>query len=77
MCKKSSFRGMHAVSVIAVGEEDGEKYFLVKSTHGREVVDRGYLKVSMEIMLVQIAKDKMAHAAGIPDDKFVGIRTGL
>ncbi|ESQ54282.1 hypothetical protein EUTSA_v10026918mg, partial [Eutrema salsugineum] len=71
-CAGSTFRGMHAVSVIGVGELDGEKYFLVKSTHGREVGDKGYLKVSMEIMLAQIAKDNMAHVPGmVLDNKFV------
>ncbi|KAG7545720.1 Peptidase C1A papain C-terminal [Arabidopsis suecica] len=65
MEKESKLEGVHAVSILGVTEEKGEMLFKVKSTHGDRVGVDGYLKVSMEVMLVQIPKK-----GTLPDGKF-------
>lgn len=65
MDENSKLRGVHAVSILGVIEEKGEMCFKVKSTHGKRVGVDGYLKVSMEVMLVQIPREGM-----LPDGKF-------
>ncbi|XP_010436345.1 PREDICTED: caricain-like [Camelina sativa] len=57
--RNSKLVGAHAVSIVGVVEEKGEMCFQVKSTHGTRVGVDGYLKVSMETMLVQLPREGM------------------
>ncbi|XP_048634189.1 cathepsin L-like proteinase [Brassica napus] len=50
----SKLRYMHAVSLVDVGEENGEKYVLARTSHGDDFGDGGYIKISLEIVLVYI-----------------------
>ncbi|CAL9227252.1 unnamed protein product [Arabidopsis halleri] len=52
--KESKYRGMHAVSIIGVTDEKGEAIAHVKSTHGEEVGNRGYFRVSLDVVLIEV-----------------------
>ncbi|KAH0865071.1 hypothetical protein HID58_082282 [Brassica napus] len=55
MNHKSTFCGLHAVSLVRVGEENGEKYVLARSSHGDKFgCEGGYIKISLEVMLAYI-----------------------
>uniref|UniRef100_A0A0D3DGP1 Uncharacterized protein n=1 Tax=Brassica oleracea var. oleracea TaxID=109376 RepID=A0A0D3DGP1_BRAOL len=52
----------HAVSIYAIEVVDRETIALVKSTHGTELGDKGYFRVSLDTMLVEVPyKGKNAH----------------
>lgn len=56
MHENSKFCGMHAVSVIGAGVENGESFMLVKSSHGVKVGNRGYLKVSIDVLIIRTSQ---------------------
>ncbi|CAA7012895.1 unnamed protein product [Microthlaspi erraticum] len=51
---ESMFCGLHAVSLLNVGEENGEKYVLARTSHGATFGCDGCIKVSLEVMLAYI-----------------------
>ncbi|CAG7886766.1 protein HEAT-INDUCED TAS1 TARGET 4 isoform X2 [Brassica rapa] len=54
MTNRSFYKAMHGVSVVSVVEENGEKLWKVRLNHGSMAGHQGYLKVSMEVMLVRV-----------------------
>ncbi|KAG5413041.1 hypothetical protein IGI04_000608 [Brassica rapa subsp. trilocularis] len=62
----SRFVGLHAISLMAVYEdENGEKYILGRASHGDDFGDHGYIRISLEAMLLYIPTPGEAI-----DDKF-------
>ncbi|CAF2029514.1 unnamed protein product [Brassica napus] len=58
----SVYKCPHAVSIYAIEVVDRETIALVKSTHGTELGDKGYFRVSLDTMLVEVPyKGKNAH----------------
>ncbi|XP_023638892.1 cathepsin 8 [Capsella rubella] len=59
MYKGSMFVGMHAVSVVKAGvdESTGESFMMVRSSHGEKIGVNGYLKVSIDVMLLRTSKE--------------------
>ncbi|CAF2131889.1 unnamed protein product [Brassica rapa subsp. narinosa] len=58
----SVYKCPHAVSIYAIEVVDGETIALVKSTHGTELGDKGYFRVSLDTMLVEVPhKGKTAN----------------
>ncbi|CAN6835249.1 unnamed protein product [Brassica oleracea] len=45
---------MHAVSLVDVGEENGEKYVLARTSHGMKFGDDGHIKISLEVVILYI-----------------------
>lgn len=52
--QNSMLRHMHAVSLVDVGEENREKYVLARTSHGEKFGDGGYIKISLEVVLLYI-----------------------
>ncbi|KAF8080053.1 hypothetical protein N665_0979s0009 [Sinapis alba] len=50
----SKLRYMHAVSLMEVSEENGEKYVLARISHGEKFGDGGYIKISLEVVILYI-----------------------
>ncbi|CAH8366451.1 unnamed protein product [Eruca vesicaria subsp. sativa] len=59
---ESVFKALHAVSIYGIEVVNGETIALVKSTHGEELGDGGYFRVSLDTMIVEVpCKGKTAH----------------
>lgn len=56
MYKDSVFRGMHAVSVTGSGVENGESFLWVRSSHGTDLGQDGYFRVSIDVMILRTSK---------------------
>ncbi|CAL9227245.1 unnamed protein product, partial [Arabidopsis halleri] len=54
MSKGSIYKGLHAVSIYGIDEENGETIALVKSSHGEDVGRDGYFRVSLDIMMIEV-----------------------
>ncbi|CAH8265416.1 unnamed protein product [Arabidopsis lyrata] len=52
--QRSRLVGLHAVSLVAADEENGEKYVVARSSHGDKFGKNGYMKISIDIMLVYV-----------------------
>ncbi|CAH2058862.1 unnamed protein product [Thlaspi arvense] len=52
--QNSKFHSMHAVSLMEVGEENGESYVLARTSHGKNFGDGGYIKISLDVVFVYI-----------------------
>ncbi|CAH8387311.1 unnamed protein product [Eruca vesicaria subsp. sativa] len=52
--QNSKLRCMHAISLIEVGEENGEKYVLARTSHGKKFGDDGHIKISLEVVILYI-----------------------
>ncbi|KAJ4866842.1 hypothetical protein Rs2_44999 [Raphanus sativus] len=60
--KASVYIGAHAVSIYGIKVVNGETIALVKSTHGTELGNDGYFRVSLDTMLVEVpCKGKNAN----------------
>lgn len=51
---------MHAVSLMEVGEENGEKYVLARTSHGMKFGDDGHIKISLEKVLTRTLRNILA-----------------
>lgn len=54
MSKGSIYKGLHAVSIYGIDEENGETIALVKSSHGEDVGRDSYFRVSLDIMMIEV-----------------------
>uniref|UniRef100_A0A1J3HW27 Cathepsin L-like proteinase n=1 Tax=Noccaea caerulescens TaxID=107243 RepID=A0A1J3HW27_NOCCA len=52
----SKYRSMHAGNITGGGEENGEKYVWLRTSHGKMIGVHGYLKVSTEVMAMCITR---------------------
>lgn len=52
--QRSRLVGLHAVSLVAADEDNGERYVVVRSSHGKEFGKDGYFKISLDVMLVYV-----------------------
>ncbi|KAL0873034.1 hypothetical protein Bca101_022739 [Brassica carinata] len=57
MYRESKFEELHAVSLYRVGMEEGEAIGYVKSTHGELIGEKGCLKVSLEVLMVEVPQE--------------------
>lgn len=46
------FRGMHAVSATGSGVENGGSFLWVRSSHGTDLGQDGYFRVSIDVMIL-------------------------
>ncbi|EFH57964.1 predicted protein [Arabidopsis lyrata subsp. lyrata] len=52
--QRSRLVGLHAVSLVAADEENGERYVVARSSHGDKFGKNGYMKISLDVMLVYV-----------------------
>ena len=54
-CGSTEMDVNHAVLAVGFGEEDGQKYWLVKNSWGRTWGDQGYFKIARGVNMCAIA----------------------
>lgn len=52
--QNSKLKCLHAISLMDVGEENGERYVLGRTSHGDVYGKNGYIKISLEVVIAYI-----------------------
>ncbi|CAL9227253.1 unnamed protein product [Arabidopsis halleri] len=55
--QESKYEGYHAVSIYGVSEENGETVAFIKSSHGEKVGNKGYLRVSLDVVMIEVPRN--------------------